>query len=336
MSIPADSIQTRIPFRAMILAAGLGSRLRPLTLERPKVLVPVQNRPLLHWLIDYLRGAGAEAVIINAHHLSRALVEHVRSEKFNIPVEVRVEESLLDTGGGIRNVADFSEGRPFVVINGDIFSAIDIQEVLGSHLCSGAKATLVLTDEPRFNQVQVAVDGRILSFTGGPGQRLAFTGIQVLDPQGLMDIPARTPVSIIDFYGQLIAAGSKVMAHVVEGEFWRELGTPERYLQLHQEFFRLKTPPLPGVQVGGKPAVHPSVRLGAGVELEGAVCLGAGSVLGDGVKVHGSILWDRVEVRAGCSVTASIICDRVVVREPVRDAVITGLVGGQAAGRSRF
>ncbi|HYA03445.1 MAG TPA: sugar phosphate nucleotidyltransferase, partial [Syntrophobacteria bacterium] len=109
-----------IGFKAMILAAGLGTRLRPLTLSRPKVLMPVQNRPLLHWVLNYLKREGAEAVVLNAHHLSHILIAHVSAQDFGIPVQVRAEGKLLGTGGGIRNVADFWDHRPFVVMNGDI------------------------------------------------------------------------------------------------------------------------------------------------------------------------------------------------------------------------
>jgi mannose-1-phosphate guanylyltransferase len=306
----------------MILAAGLGMRFRPLTLTRPKVLAPVQHRPLLHWLVDYLRGAGAEALIINAHHLNRMLVDHVRDEDFGIPVQVRVERRLLDTGGAIRNVADFWDGRPFVVVNGDILSSVDLQGVLASHTRSGAAATLVLTDEPRFNCVQVGGDGRIAGFSGRAGSSLAFTGIQVLDPSVLEAIPAGAVVSIIDSHRRLIAAGRPVMGHQAAGGFWRELGTPLRYLDVHRELFQMEQAPLPGLEVGGKPVLHPSVRLGAGVQFTGMACIGAGSILEDGVRVEESILWDQVRVKAGCCIRNSIVTDGVVVRESVEDAVI--------------
>jgi len=312
-----------IPFKAMILAAGLGTRLRPLTLGRPKVLMPVQNRPLLHWLFDYLRDAGAEAVILNAHHLSDILAAHLASHDFGIPVQARVESSLLGTGGGIRNVADFWDDRPFVVMNGDILSAIDLQGVIRGHLQRQAVATLVLTDEARFNQVQVGADGRIVHFKDGrPDASLAFTGIQVVSPEVLDVIPTQGASSIIQAYERLIAAGRRVMAHVVRDEYWRELGEVARYLAVHQEFSRLERAPIPGLQAGPGAIVHPSARMGKRVRLAGTVCIGAGCDLADGAAVQDSILWDHVRMRPGCSVQNSIIGDRVELRESVRDAVI--------------
>ena len=178
----------------------------------------------------------------------------------------------MGTGGGIRNVADFWDERPFVVINGDILSSIDIQEILSSHDRSDATVTLGLKDEPRFNGVQVASDGRILSFAGGSERGLAFTGIHVLDPEALDGIPDDSPTSIIDCYLQLLSSGAKVMAHVVKDQFWGELGSLDGYLQAHAELSRMKTAPIPGLQVGGKPVIHESARLGSGVSFDGAVC----------------------------------------------------------------
>ena len=310
------------PYKAMILAAGLATRLRPLTLTRPKVLIPVQGRPLLHWLVGFLWSGGAEEIIVNGFHLSEKLLDYIDREDFPIPVHLRIEESLLGTGGGIRNVADFWDDRPFVVVNGDILSFIDLQELLSSHESSGATATLVLKDEPRFNGVQVAEDGRILDFRGGADQHLAFTGIQVIHPGVLASIPADTPISIIDTYLDLISNGVKVMAHVVKEKFWRELGSAEGYLQVHQEFFQMQTPPVPDLIVDGEQVVHESARLGSGVRLEGMVCIGADCDLEDGTVVQESVIWDRVRVRAGCSVRNCIIGDGVVVTESLEGVVI--------------
>lgn len=310
----------------MILAAGLATRLRPLTHGRPKVLIPIQNRPLLHWLLEYLCGAGAEEVIINAHHLSDELVDAVQRANFPIPVHVQVEKVLLGTGGGIRNVADFWDERPFVVINGDILSYIDLREVCLKHESSGAMVTLVLKDEPRFNRVQVAEDGRILSFSGGPEKHLAFTGIHVLNPEVLAIIPADSPISIIDCYLQLISRGKKVMAYVVKEQYWRELGSLERYLQVHQELFQLREAPFQGLKVGGKPVVHESARLRSDTRLNGMVCIGRDCEVDSDVVINESVIWDQVKVETGCSIRRSIIGDGMVVTESL-EGVVVGKAG---------
>jgi len=311
-----------ISFKAMILAAGYGTRLRPLTLARPKVLAPLQNRPLLHWLIDYLLVSGAESIVVNAHHVSELLVDYLEAQDFGIPVEVRIEKEIMGTGGGIRNVSDFWDDRPFVVVNGDVITSIDIQQALKSHAGAGAVATLVLADDLRFNKVRVTQDGRVLSFTGGPGPLLTFTGVQVLTPLVLSHIPVEIASSIIECYIQLIASGYKVMAHVVENQFWRELGALDGYLQVHQELFHMQKVPVPGLQVNRKAVVHPSARLGSGVRLGGMVSIGARCTLHDGAVVENSVLWDQVQVKEGCLIRDSIVGDRVIVQESVNNAVV--------------
>ena len=306
----------------MILAAGLATRLRPLTDSRPKLLIPIQNRPLLHWLVEYLYSVGAEEVIINGHHLSDKLIDSLKGANFPVPVNVRVEKILLGTGGGIRNVADFWDERPFVVINGDILSSIDLREVCRKHESSAATVTLVLKDDPRFNRVEVGEDGRILSFTGGPEKCLAFTGIQVLNPEVLAFIPPDIPISMIDCYLQLISSGKKVMAHVVKGQYWRELGSLEGYLQAHQELFQLKETPFQGLQVDGTQVVHDSVRLGSDIRLDGMVCIGQECELDSEVEIQESIIWDQVKVKAGCSIRRSIIGSGVVVTESLEGVVV--------------
>ena len=313
----------------MILAAGLATRLRPLTLSRPKVLVPVQNQPLLDWLVAYLCSGGAEEVIVNTYHLSEKLIEYIERSDFPIPVHLRVEKTLLGTGGGIRNVMDFWDQRPLVVVNGDILSAIDLQAVLRSHEDSGATVTLVLKDEPLFNGVKVASDGRILGFSGGSEQHLAFTGIQVLERRVLAGISAGTPSSIIDCYLQLIAGGEKVMAHVVQDKYWREMGSLHGYLQMHEELFRMSRAPVPGLQADGKAVVHESARLGSGVHFDDMVCIGAGCDLEHGVGIQRSVIWEQVTVGSGCSIRDSIIGDGVVVTESLEGVVIGAEGRGQ-------
>jgi NDP-sugar pyrophosphorylase family protein len=114
------------------------------------------------------------------------------------------------------------------------------------------------------------------------------------------------------------------MAHVVENQFWRELGTLDGYMQVHQELFHMHRVPLPGLQVNKESAVHPSARLGSGVRLGGMVSIGARCALDTGAVVENSVLWDQVQVRKGCLIKDSIVGDRVIVREPVSNAVVVG------------
>ncbi|MDM8523617.1 sugar phosphate nucleotidyltransferase [Desulfococcaceae bacterium HSG8] len=215
----------------MILAAGFGTRLLPFTKKTPKPLFTINRRPVLDIIIRSLDAAGCEAVIINTHHLHRKITSFVDGQNYAIPVHTRYEPAILGTGGGIKNAADFWDNRPFMVINSDIITNIDLREVYDFHLDHNHPVTLVLHDYEVFNHVAVSRDGLIKGFgTQSHGDRfLAFTGIQVLDPEVLDFIPEGVFSSSIDAYRKMISAGKKVNAFISEGHDWEDMGTPERY-----------------------------------------------------------------------------------------------------------
>jgi len=135
--------------KAMILAAGEGRRLRPLTTVCPKALMPVVNRPVIDRIIQFLKSHGVGEIIVNAHHHYEKIVDHLKEGScFDMKVEVRVEKEILGTGGGIKNTRDFWDKAPFVVINGDILTDMDLRKAYESHLKRGNLATMVLHDLP--------------------------------------------------------------------------------------------------------------------------------------------------------------------------------------------
>ncbi len=229
--------------KAMILAAGLGTRLRPFTEHIPKPLFPipdkrrrgqVSGRPILDGIIRHLHDAGCDAIMINTHHLSGKVEAFVAAQDYPIPVLTRYEPVILGTGGAMRNVADFWDDRPFMVINSDIVTDIDLGDVCRFHATHPHPATLVLHDDPAFNTVSTDHAGFITDFrsplTAHPSTpRLTFTGIQVLDPEVLDVIPAGVCSSSIDAYEKLISAGKRIKAYVSDGCHWTDIGTPERY-----------------------------------------------------------------------------------------------------------
>jgi aminoglycoside/choline kinase family phosphotransferase/GTP:adenosylcobinamide-phosphate guanylyltransferase len=219
--------------KALILAAGLGTRLRPYTLTTPKAMFTLAGRPLLDIHIRNLAAAGCEAVGVNTHHLPGPIRAFVASQRFEIPVALRHEPAILGTGGAIRNWTDFWDQRPFMVINADIFTTIDLRQVYEFHLRHRPAATLVLVDDPEFNTVSVEAGGRVKAFAEtraeAPAGALTFTGIQVLDPVVLDYLPARGSGHSIDAFRDMIAAGLTVLALVPQRGEWKDLGTPARY-----------------------------------------------------------------------------------------------------------
>ena len=224
--------------KALILAAGLGTRLRPYTNHTPKPLFTIAGRPLLDIIIDNLQMAGCEAVMINTHHLNREIESFVAERNYGIPVSTRYEPEILGTGGAIKNVSDFWDQRPFMVINADIVADIDLADVYQTHCRDHFPATLVLCNDPAFNSVAVEQNKWIRGFhnrqqVAGPhGQDLlTFTGIQVLDPLVLKYIPDKTAYSSIDAFKNILAEGKNLRAYIVPDGKWQDIGTPTRYQQ---------------------------------------------------------------------------------------------------------
>jgi len=222
--------------KALILAAGLGTRLQPYTDHTPKPLFSIRGRPLLDIMIFKLIAAGCEAIIINTHHLHQQIESFIAQQTYPIPTRTRYESEILGTGGAIKNVADFWNHRPFMVVNADIVTTIDFKKVYDFHCQHSHPATLVLADDPKFNTVAFDSDGFVTDFhqlsdaaDRTPVAALTFTGIQVLDPEILDYIPVGGPSSSIDAYARMIAGGKKIRAYISEKSYWKDIGNAEHY-----------------------------------------------------------------------------------------------------------
>jgi NDP-sugar pyrophosphorylase family protein len=248
--------------KAMILAAGLGTRLRPLTNDRPKALVTVAGRTLLEIALARLRSFGVTDVIVNAHHHAQMIVEYLKShDNFGMRIEVSCEEELLDTGGGLKNAAHFfsdSLQEPFILHNVDVLSSIDLSQMVRFHAEKHALATLAVQQRDSSRQLlfdeQAQLCGRrVVSATkteSGPDQAaqadqlvrpaaqlqpLAFSGIHVLSPQIFSKMEEQGAFSIIDAYLHLASQGEKIVAFRADEYYWRDLGRPENLLQAAQD-----------------------------------------------------------------------------------------------------
>ena len=227
--------------KAMILAAGYGKRLRPFSETTPKVLFPIAGRPIIDRTIQYLQQSGCHEVIVNVHYLGEKIEAFLSHQTYDIPVHVRYETELLGTGGAIKNVADFWDNQPFMVINSDIVTDVDLKELYHFHLHHPHPVTLVLFNDKEFNTVSINAEGYITGFdtpaipphTLPDNQhKLTFTGIQVLNPEVLEMIPDHQYSSIIDTYEQVITSGNRIKAYVPQDVYWKDIGTPERYRQV--------------------------------------------------------------------------------------------------------
>lgn len=219
--------------KAMILAAGLGTRLRPYSRHTPKALFTINERPVLAIAIEKLQLAGFDAVMINTHHHHEQIEAFIAQSFFSIPVQTRHEAEILGTGGAIRNISDFWENDSLLVINADIVSDIDLAEVYGFHNTHPHPVTMVMHDYEQFNGVHVDTKDFITGFRGKQctqgNRKLAFTGIHVLDRRVLDFLPPHGPAHIIDTYQRMIESEEGIKAKVVQGPRWYDIGTPESY-----------------------------------------------------------------------------------------------------------
>ncbi len=280
--------------KAMILAAGFGTRLNPYSLLRPKPLFPVLDEPLLCRTVRQLQDHGFSEIIINAHHLRQQFVKLFQGKK---KIRLQLEDQILGTGGGLRLAFESFGKDPVLVVNGDICHNIDLAAVYAGHLNSGADATLVLHDYPRFNKVSVLKD-RICSFGKIPGARqLAFTGIHVLDPALLAVIPPNVFYNIIDCLRYWIAQGAFIRSRLIDN-WWTDMGSPADYLALHETLLcRL-----------GKPFyLGSNVELGVDTEFHDWVCVGSGAKIGNGAQLSRVVVWDGAEVEADAEFADTIV-----------------------------
>jgi NDP-sugar pyrophosphorylase family protein len=292
--------------RAIVLSAGYGTRLWPLTEDRTKPAIPILGKPLVGYVAEYLAGYGIDEIVVNLHHrpesVRRALGD---GSAFGVKLHYVEEPVILGTSGALDNTRDFFERETFVVVNGKIITDIDLRAALETHRNTNAIATLVLlsnTRRERFSIVETE-GGRIKGFGGMPDANdtgpapLMFTGIHILEPRILEYVPRGVfSDSVIHVYPQAIANGETVAAHVASGK-WRELSTLKRYLDISIELLR----------ENGKSYVT-----------------GDDTTISESSTVTDSVLWDEVKVGARAHVNRAVLGDDVTIPdgEIIENAVV--------------
>ncbi len=230
--------------KAMILAAGLGTRLRPLTNTIPKPLLPIAGTPLIVWNLLLLKRHGFHQVVINLHYLG-PMIEQALGDgsKFGMRIIYSHEPIILGTGGGIKKAEPYFSGEPVLILNADTLVELDLEALLDFHRSRGAVATLVLREDPeadRWGVVEVGEQDRILRITGRGVREAAtiarrmFAGIHILHPRLLQQVPKGVASSIIDPYVVAIERGEPVLGYDLQG-YWSDIGTPERYTHAEQD-----------------------------------------------------------------------------------------------------
>jgi mannose-1-phosphate guanylyltransferase len=321
--------------QAVILAGGLGTRLRPLTLHRPKPVVPLLNVPFLRYQLGLLGTHGVRDVILSVAHLPEVIRAVMGEAGFGgVQLREAVEAEPLGTAGGVRNAADLVDGR-VVVLNGDILTDLDLGAMLRFHEARGAAATIALTpveNPTAYGLVELEPGGRVRRFLEKPGWDEVTTntinaGVYVLERELLDLIPKGQPCSIErEFFPSLLERGVAVYGFVEPG-YWLDIGTPAKYLQAQQDLLegQLRTAVTPDGRAGAEGWIHPTAALAGSARVRGPVVVGPrcrveadavvgpGAVLGSGCRVgrgahvEHAVLWEEVEVGEGARLTGCLV-----------------------------
>ncbi|MEI6081799.1 MAG: NDP-sugar synthase [Verrucomicrobiota bacterium] len=304
---------------AFVLAAGLGTRLAPLTNILPKPLVPVFHKPLLTFALDSLIAAGVGSLAINTHHLPEAFTPvfgagpHYRQRSLSL----FHEPHLLDTGGGIRNARPAMGESTFFLYNGDILGDLPLAELLSTHRSSGALATLLLRPAEGGGVANVNFDktsGRVLDLRGVLGKNhdemTVYSGIAVFEP-GIFDwIPNEGPYSIIDALLQAMRSGEEIRGLLVRDGLWIDLGTPSAYLEAHH----LLANPVNRLgylaDAEWPLMIHPKAVVESGTRLEGMVSIGPGAVVRSGAVLKDSVIWPGSVIGSEARLDGCIVSGR--------------------------
>ncbi len=303
--------------KAILLAGGKGTRLRPLTVHTPKPIVPILNRPFLYYQLDLLKQIPEiDEVILSLNYQPRR-IEEVFGEGEGLGVRLRyvVEPAPLGTAGAVRYAGD-SLQESVVVFNGDVLTQVDLAAVLRLHRERNAKATIVLTpvENPRaYGLVETDGNANIRRFLEKPGEdeitcNTINAGIYVLEPDTFDRIPKDTAWSIErSFFPSLIERGETFVAYVYDG-YWIDIGTPAKYLQVHRDIMdgRYAAPPFNGS--GPKPWISPEARVDAAAEVHGPCFVDEGAIIKAGSRVLPySVVGRQTHVEEGATIDASIV-----------------------------
>lgn len=345
--------------KAVILAGGEGTRLRPLTLSIPKPVAPVVDRPFLRHQIDLLAGAGVSEVIFSvAYHPERVEAVFGDGRALGVRIRYAVEETPLGTGGAVKNAEPLLDERS-IVLNGDILADIDLAAVVARHEAQGAAATIVLTpvsNPEAYGLVETDLEGRVLRFVEKPRpdqirSNTINAGIYIIEKRVLELMPPGEKHSIErQFFPALLARGDRVLGPVHDG-YWIDIGTPQKYLEVHRDILAGRFPVAldgtaraggwihPQARVAGDAVLEAPFYIGPGCAVEGGAHVGPDAVLvadvqaAAGARIRDSVLWRGVVVAPEAEVVASLLGPGVRVG---RRARIEGALLGEGTVLSDF
>jgi mannose-1-phosphate guanylyltransferase len=329
--------------KAVILVGGEGTRLRPLTCNTPKAMVPVLNRPFLEHVVNYLKGHGIVDIILATGQQFGQIQDYFGDGgEFGVRLTCSVEDFPRGTAGAVKKAEKFLDG-PFVVFNGDIFTRLDLTAMLSFHREKKPVATIALTpveDPTIYGVVETDEQGRVRCFTEKPKRDEVTTnminaGLYIVEPCLLDHITPDTFFSFEhDVFPLLLEKGQAIYGFPTEA-YWIDIGTPEKYRRLNCD---LLLRDIKGVRFDGESSVHPSARIsapavvGAGCSIgkdsvvKGPVVIGPGCRIGEGATVEGAVLWQDCEIGSGAKLRNCVIASGCCIepRSEIGDNCVLG------------
>jgi len=339
------------PLKAVILAGGEGTRLRPLTYGTPKSMVPVLNRPFLEHIIAYLRNYGVNDVTLALSYRPEVFQNYFGDGgNLGIKLHYTVEDNPLGTAGAVKNAEQYLDNT-FAVLNGDIFTELDIADMLAFHRRKGAKATIALTwvDNPcAFGVVETDSDDRVRRFVEKPSPSQVTTnwinaGIYLLEPEVLKHVPANAHYTFEKgLFPLLLELGEPVYSYPFRG-YWLDMGTPEKYLRLNCDLLLLKAKSAlinglirdgvccdkdviihSSAKIAGPAIIGSKCRIDQKAYIKGPVVIGPDCHIGNGASLEAAVLWAGVNIGAGVSVKQCIVGTNTKIETSKQ--VISGVV----------
>ena len=320
----------------MILAAGFGTRLKPITDNLPKPLFPVLNRPILEHTLQFLSKQSIREIAINLHHQPEKIIDYFGDGKdFGVNLHYSKEEEILGTAGGIKKLQSFLKDETFLVINSDVLADIDLNNALEFHKEKKSKLTLVVRQDSnteKYKPILRTEEGRIVNFLGhtinnsDPTTQVMFTGIQIMEPDIFSRIPENKFCGTTeDVFPGMIKDELPVYGYLHEG-YWIDMGTRETYIQAQVDAMDgkllLKTTSSRNPE---GPLVVPPVHIGRNCEISKDAQVGPYAVLGDGCRVRSgavverSVLFQGATVGSGLTVKNSVIGEGVAIAKNIEN-----------------
>jgi NDP-sugar pyrophosphorylase family protein len=310
--------------KGLILAGGQGTRLRPLTINTPKPIVPVANAPFLLYQIDLMKSGGIDEIILSLSYQPRKIEDLLRDgADYGVHIRYAVEASPLGTGGAFKNAEDQIDSTT-VVFNGDVLTGLDLSAVIARHRERNAVATLVLTpvDNPSaYGLVETNPDGWVRRFIEKPGPdeitcNTINAGVYVLEPSVLEYMPKGEPYSFErGLFPTLLERGAAVDTFILD-RYWIDIGTPQKYLEVHDDILKGRfssgrvpenvRPAAPGAFLDARSILDIDVTVRSGARIENSV-IGRNCRIDEGAEVVDSVVWSGVTIDPEARVKGSII-----------------------------